>query len=79
MRKAVFNVKNLREIECKGSNGGFLRADRTRKRSHGGTRLGDLASFAAAPLMISEIKEGESWDFFILPPNWDRVVEMAER
>ena len=41
--------------------------------------LGHLASFTSAPLAVSEIREGDSLDFLILPPSWDKVVVMAER
>ena len=52
-RKAVFIVRNLKEISDKGSKGSSLKIPSTKKRSHLGTLLGDLASWSERALVTS--------------------------
>ena len=76
IKKAVFQDKNFKVQDVKGSKGEDLRAERTTKRSQAGVLLGDLWSLRDNPrrrslIIRSSEKSG--------PPSCLMVEEMAER
>lgn len=50
-KKAVFNVRHLMEVSSIGSNGGLVRAVRTKDRSQGGVLTLDVGRILSAPLI----------------------------
>ena len=74
--KAVLRIRNFSEISRMGLYGARHRAERTRKRSQDGVRLGFLAYLMDTERTRSRKRGSSDRDG---PPSWRRVVQMAAR